>query len=438
MLFNVYSYLFLVDSTVKWGVLHWLQVQHFWWSVWFWERFVYVSKGESFLAAVGRHPYKVRGLFLIAIVGLSGAVVFGMHQQQSAQEGEVLNEFYFGVSFGGQTAEEAKVLIDRVKGCTNFFLINSHDLALDEDALNEVCDYAAQAGLKFTVYFEFISRVAYPWHQSWLDSAPSRWNGSFLGVYFYDEPGGKQLDTQMMFSNAASYSDAAERFVQNITQTNSMIDLKSRSILTFTADYGLYWWDYLAGYDVVYAELGWQLNSIQQIALCRGAANMQNKTWGAIIVWTYYDPPYIGSAHAIYQEMILAYDAGAKYVVVFNHPTYPEDNPYGILSEEHLSAMEDFWNYTIATPQIIDSGEQARSVLVLPSDYGWGMRRNKHHLEDTIWGLWAEDEKAPLILENIGKLIELYGLDFDIVFDDARFDINNTYSRVYFWNQTIL
>ena len=58
-------------------------------------------------------------------------------------------------------------------------------------------------------------------------------------------------------------------------------------------------------------------------------------------------------------------------------------------------------------------------------------------VEDNIWGLWPADEKAPLILENMNKLITKYGLKLDIVYDDARFNLAEKYSKVYFWNATI-
>lgn len=81
------------------------------------------------------------------------------------------NQIFFGVSFGLNTTAEAKVLIDRVKGYTNLFVVNSWSISTNETALNEVCDYAAKAGLNFIVYFSFISRIIYPWHQSWFDAA---------------------------------------------------------------------------------------------------------------------------------------------------------------------------------------------------------------------------------------------------------------------------
>jgi hypothetical protein len=378
-----------------------------------------------------------KGLFLIAII-LLASLAFIFSQCITGEDNRVEDDLFFGVSYGGQASvEDAKILIDRVKNYTNFFLVNSYDLTTNETALNEVCNYAAQANLKFIVYFDFISRIAYPWHQTWLDTASARWGDNFLGIHLSDEPGGKQIDTQKYYTKAANYSDAANRFVNNISSTNSMVDAKNKSIPLFTSDYALYWWDYLAGYDTVFAELGWNLSSNQQIALCRGAANMQGKDWGAIIVWKYYSPPYLGNASEIYGDMVSAYRAGAKYVVVFDYPTYPETNPYGILSEEHLAAMEQFWNYVKTTPRDAGGKVKGEVALVLPKDYGWGMRRTAYITHDRIWGVFPEDEKAPLILNNTAKLLDTYGLKLDVIYGDARFGYKSKYRMVYFWNSTI-
>ncbi len=380
---------------------------------------------------------KFQSLLLIAILIIAALAVIYIHGITSEKKPES-DEFFFGVSFGGQTAEQAKILIDKVKNYTNLLLINSYDLMINETALNEVSDYAVQAGFKFIVYFDFISRKAYPWHQAWLDTAKERWGGNFLGVHLRDEPGGKQIDSvNRTVTNAIDYSDAAEQFVTNITLSNSNIDAKNKGIPLFTSDYALYWWDYLAGYDTVFVELGWNLSSTQQIALCRGAANMQGKDWGAIIVWKYYEEPYLASDKEIYDDMVLAYRAGAKYVVVFNYPTYPETNPYGILSDEHFEKMQEFWKYAKANPRTIDGTSTGRVALVLPKDYGWGMRRTQYITRENIWGLWPEDEKALPILDNVNKLIALYGLNFDIIYDDPRFDFSGRYLKKYFWNSAI-
>ncbi|MCW4045027.1 MAG: hypothetical protein NWE94_05865, partial [Candidatus Bathyarchaeota archaeon] len=225
--------------------------------------------------------------------------------------------FFFGVACGSNTTREAKLLVDKVKDFTNLFVVNSWDIATNETALTEICQYAVDAKMSVIVYFDFIfynvsSNIGSfynattweeygvtPWHIPWLNKARETWGSQFLGVYLYDEPGGNQIDKGYWggnnvsrsgrpvrtFENVSSYSDAAERFVTSINRSRSMQLLTNTSIPDavtskmplFTSDYALYWFDYLAGYDVVFVELGWNNSRVQQIALCRGAANVQDK-----------------------------------------------------------------------------------------------------------------------------------------------------------------
>lgn len=386
-------------------------------------------------------------LFLSILV-LSAAVLSTtpIHDQSKSEDAE--EEVYFGVMFGSNSTSEVKQLIDRTKEYTNLFIMGSWDININETALSEVCDYAANAGMSFIVYFDYISFRAYSWLGAWLENATNRWGNKFLGIYLYDEPGGHQIDmnqwqtgnyARRAMENASDYSDAANRFVTSIPASLSWQNLKNLnvSIPLFTSDYALYWFDYLAGYDVIFAELGWKTITAQQIALCRGAANVQGKAWGAIITWTYYDPPYLASGPEIYTEMLTAYHAGAKYIIVFNHPKYPESNVYGILSEEHFTAMKRFWDYIHAYPREIYGKADGKAALVLPKDYGWGTRRSENIVEDRIWGFWPEDEKTPIIGENMKKLLGKYGLRLDIIYDDPRFNYREKYSAIYFWNSTI-
>jgi hypothetical protein len=345
-------------------------------------------------------------------------------------------DLFFGVSFGLNTTSEAKLLIDKVKDYTNLFVINSWTVSTNETALNEICDYAAKANLNFMVFFSFVSRVIYPWHQTWLDTAKERWGDKFLGVYLFDEPGGKQIDTGgwndvviPLFKNASSYSEAATIFVDTISSVNSTKDLKRRGISMFTSDYALYWFDYLAGYDCVFVEFGWNHSRTQHVALGRGAANVQGKDWGVIITWTYEKPPYLESGAQMLQDMITAYRAGAKYLIVFN---YPKINEYGILTEEQFSAMKKFWNL-IGFPRKTLYKVKGEVAFVLPKDYGWGMRKP----EDKIWGLWPPDDQSSQIWSNMKKLIEKYGLKLDIIYDDSEFNFEGKYIKIYFWNSTI-
>jgi hypothetical protein len=82
-------------------------------------------------------------VILLLSVALSYTVIY------CGWKNRVDGEFFFGVSFGQETVEEAKLLIDKVKDYTNLFWVGSWNITTNETALNEVCDYAADAGLNF-------------------------------------------------------------------------------------------------------------------------------------------------------------------------------------------------------------------------------------------------------------------------------------------------
>jgi hypothetical protein len=385
---------------------------------------------------------------LALIVLLVFAVSLPVYVHFSSESESPVQDFYFGVTFGGNTTSEAKLLIDKVKGYTNLFIVASWDISQNESALNDICQYAVDSGMSVIVYFDYVFFNVEPWTwlQNWFETAQANWGAKFLGVYLYDEPGGNQIDSNQWRSgpsarrameNASDYSDAAARFVKDIPSTISWQNVEKVGLRTFTSDYALYWWDYLAGYDTVFVELGWNNSRTQQIALCRGAANVQGKDWGAIITWTYYDQPYIASGPEIYQDMLTAYGAGAKYVVVFDYPTYPENNPYGILTEQHFAAMKKFWNYVQSYPRNSYGEADGQVALVLPKDYGWGTRRTQQRIEDRIWGFWPEDNKTQVIGQDMHVLLRRYSLKLDIIFDDPQFNYKERYAQIYLWNSTI-
>jgi hypothetical protein len=385
---------------------------------------------------------KNKWLFLL-IALLVSAVCLPIVYVHYQIEKESSNEnFFFGVTYGLNTTSEAKLLIDKVKGYTNLFVVDSWDITTNETALNEICEYAVDAKLNIMVYFDFVLYAGnVSWFHTWLDTARGRWGNNFLGIYLYDEPGGNQIDTgqwrtgptaKKAMENSSDYSDAANRFVTNIPSTSSWQNVRNSCLPIFTSDYALYWFDYLAGYDTVFVELGWNHSTTQNIALGRGAANVQGKDWGAIITWTYQHPPYLASGPQILQDMLTAYQSGAKYVIVFNYPRYPETNPYGILAEEHFTAMEMFWNQIHASPRSASGKIVGQVAFVLPKNYGWGMRNPN----DKIWGFWPPDDLSPLIWDNMNKLITKYGLKLDVIYDDPQFNFEEKYSKIYFWNST--
>jgi hypothetical protein len=189
----------------------------------------------------------------------------------------------------------------------------------------------------------------------------------------------------------------------------------------------------LGNYDTVFAQLiGSNANEInKQISLIRGAATLQNKTWGTILTWSNTKPADLGSGETLYSQMATSYNAGAKYIVVFDYPYYESGNPYGILTDEHFNALKDFWDQIASRQNPTDA--HAEAALVLPKDYGSGLRSPT----DRIWGIWPADTKTPIIMNNMQKLLAQYGLKLDIVYDDPAFPLQGNYSRVYLWNETL-
>ncbi len=391
---------------------------------------------------------------LIALL-LVSTVAFGIHLHSSISSEEE-KPFYFGVTFCGNTASDARMLIDRVKAYTNLFVLQSGPISKNETAVNEICDYAVESGLYIIVYFGWFDTDC-PWQIPWLNFAKERWADRFLGVYYYDEPGGIQIDydwayffNRIIIRNSPffqslipvieeylngtlprDYDAAANRYIDSIRNDRGLNELKNSSIVTFVSDYALYWFDYLGGWDVILAHFGWNCTIEQEIALVRGAARMQNKKWGAIITWRYNNPPYLDSGEAIYDQMRAAYEAGAEYVVVFNYAE-DMDGPSGTLQEDHFIHLERFWNEVVQSPAVERGSVEAEAVLVLPENYGWGMRRP----DDRIW-YWESDENSTQIWDLSRKLLSDYGYKLDIIYEDPDFPVTNQYKEIYYWNDLL-
>ena len=370
-------------------------------------------------------------------------------------------EPYFGVSFCGKTAAEAKLLIDRIKDYTNLFVLQSGPVSKNETATNIICDYAVDAGFDIIVFFGWFD-TNQMWQLPWLDYAKNQWGASFLGVYLFDEPGGiqidynwtsifhhiKDIDPELFHTMIEDYIEEGSQIVDRdyeqvknwyldyIIAHLRLNELTDRSIAAFTSDYALYWFDYLAGYDTIFVELGWNHDTQKHIALCRGAATVQQKDWGTIIVWNDLDREndhkgVYKTGPEMLEDMLTSYEAGADYIIIFNYPTDPLGNPYGILTDEHFEAMQQFWSYMQQNPE--DYGKTvAQAALVLPQNYGWGMR----YPDDRIWGYWGPDEKSEQIWYLSQNLLDQYGLALDIVYDDPNYPLTGIYPKIIYWNST--
>jgi len=341
------------------------------------------------------------------------------------------SEFFVGVEFAyGGDISDLKALVDKVKNYTNLFVIGALEITFNQTALDEACDYIVDSGLHLIVFFTDSMMYNYTIFD-WIVDAKQKYGDMLLGIYRYDEPGGNQLDqgSEMLIDSGTNYTDVAANYTNVL---NIIVDYyMDFSEQVFTSDYGLYWFDYKAGYTSVFVEFGWNHSRPLHIALCRGAAKAHNKDWGAIITWEYTEEPYIESGAELYDDMVLAYKTGAKYVVVFN---YPKIEQYGILTEEHFEALRDFWNYVQSNPQ--EHGViKSKAAYVLPQDYGFGFRNP----DDTIWGLWGADDLSQKVWGDTNTLIDQYGSRLDIVYNDAEVmnAVKHRYNKLFFWNETI-
>ena len=108
---------------------------------------------------------------------------------------------YVGVAYCGNTVAEGKMLIDKVKGYTNLFVLQSGLLQRDLASVNELGDYAVSAGMYFLPYFGNYIQSTF---STWLANTTQRWGDHFLGVYYADEAGGKMLDDYVTFEDPTS------------------------------------------------------------------------------------------------------------------------------------------------------------------------------------------------------------------------------------------
>ncbi len=387
---------------------------------------------------------------------------------------------FVGVAFGGNTTEQAFSLIDRVKGYTNLFILSSgrNPISENQTKVEQICDYAVANGLSVIINLGVKGvhdQNDWFWGQASLDGIKadwsSRWGDKFLGIYYNDEPGGIQLDgswrqfyewalqakdhyNAIDFPASKSLHDIyakllayvendtkptpdtydieADFFIKSvIAQDPGMENLTASGFQTFTSDYGLYWWDYLGGYNVMFAELGWNSSTVQQIAQVKGAARMQGKEWGSMITWKYYQPPYLASGGEIYDQMLLSYQAGAKFIAVFDYPY--NQTKYGVLTNQQLGAMQRFWN-DITHKQYEDLSAPT-AALVLPKDFGWGMRNPN----DTIWGFWLTDNRTQQVGIVTWMCLSYYGAKLDIVYEEPDYPVSSiNYQKVYYWNSTAI
>ena len=366
-------------------------------------------------------------IILVTIIILS---LFELANQPSKP-----SNFYVGVEYAyGNQLSEVQALVDKVKTYTNLFVIGSVELTFDEVALTEACDYINDAELNLIVLFTGLDQYNYNITQ-WMVETQQKYGEKFLGIYRYDEPGGRTLEqgidpivNKTQVSIEATYNDVANIYFANLhIFPNYYLGFSPK---VFTADFGLYWFDYQAGYTSIFAEFVGNESRERHVALCRGAANAFGKDWGVIVTWKYNQWPYLESGDELYTDLTLAYKTGAKYAIIFS---YPQTDKYGTLGEDHFEALERFWT-TINNDLASLGRSTAKVAYVVPAGYGFGFRTPN----DTIWGLFPPDELSAKIFDDVNFLLGKYDATLDILYDGSQANsVLKNYDEVYFWNQTI-
>jgi hypothetical protein len=331
---------------------------------------------------------------------------------------------YVGVDVAYANVTAIENQINQMCNYTNLIVIGCTGITGNLTLCSEVCQYAYDRNLSFIIF------TTKPYTQQWLQNAQDQWSSHFLGLYAYDESGGKTLDGTYGYIQEDNYSSAANVFQSRLQRALDRID-NGTGVPLFTSDYALYWFDYKGGLNTVFAEFGWNYSRQLNVALVRGAATVQDKDWGVMITWTYTNPPYIESGPKLLDDMKLAYDNGAKYIIVFDSN---ENYTQGILQPEHLQAMQQFWQYVQANPRYSDP-PSSRVAFVLPNDYAYGFRGPN----DRIWGLWQADNFTEQLCVNLSNVLQKYGSKLDIVYDDPTFpNYTSVYGTLIFWNGTII
>ena len=345
-------------------------------------------------------------------------------------------DVFVGVDAAYDNLEEIKSFVDEVSSYTNTFVIGSTGITYDVTKLNDASQYIYDRGMYFMIYMH-PDPDQLDVQRQWVEDARIRWGQRFLGLYAFDEPGGRELDnaTFTVFDGTetlANYTDAADKWVNQLNNNLKHVresPINSGDLPLFTSDYALYWFDYKGGYDVVFAEFGWNYSRQLNVALDRGAATVQNKDWGVMITWTYNHPPYLESGPELYDDLVLAYNNGAKYILVFDtNENYTE----GVLEVEHLDALKQFWDYAENNPRKNEASSE-RVAYVLPKDFAYGFRGPN----DKIWGFWEATPLSYEISVDLGKVLEDYGDKLDIIYEDGLESVDSIeYSKLIFWNGT--
>ncbi|MCW4034155.1 MAG: hypothetical protein NWF03_02185, partial [Candidatus Bathyarchaeota archaeon] len=87
-------------------------------------------------------------IVLMLLIGL-----FIIDNYGALTENSDTTPFYVGVTYCGQSTQDAMLLIDKVKNYTNLFVLQSGVLQYNLTSMEQICNYAVDSGLNVIAYF---------------------------------------------------------------------------------------------------------------------------------------------------------------------------------------------------------------------------------------------------------------------------------------------
>ncbi len=134
-------------------------------------------------------------LFFVIILAHFNNISVGFIHPKQQHPTERL-QFTLASLLAATQLHRAKLLIDRTKGYTNLFILDSgiNKISTNESAVKEICDYATNAGLNIIVNLGTFTRENWPWQLQFFNSSKEKYGDKFLGAYYDDEVGGIPFD----------------------------------------------------------------------------------------------------------------------------------------------------------------------------------------------------------------------------------------------------
>src|SRR4030066_1023477 len=132
------------------------------------------------------------------------------------------SSLFVGVDVAFDNVAEIKMLVDEISPYTNTIVIGSTGITHDMAKLDDICQYVYDRSFYLMIYAHPINNPdALVIQREWVLDAKPRWGDHFLGLYAFDEPGGRQLenasykvvhDDEWFADNYDNYTEAADKY----------------------------------------------------------------------------------------------------------------------------------------------------------------------------------------------------------------------------------